>query len=109
MNVKTVLILLAMAVVLFFIGRFTAPGEKKDYKAQIDSIKLAYKDIDIQLKKNKDSILFYKTQANDLSMKADKEQKVKIIYKVQYEKDTANYHHLSLASRDSVIRAIFLH
>jgi|SRR6185369_4657736 len=109
MNYKTVLVLIAIAVALFFVGRFTAPKPKKDYKAELDSINLAYKAIDLQLKQNKDSITLYKNKADSAYQKAIKEQKVKIVYKAQYEKDTARYHHLSVHARDSVIRAIFLY
>lgn len=108
MNAKTILILLAIAVVLFFAGRFTAPRPRKDYKVEMDSIKLAYKVIDQQLKQNKDSIDFYKKKALDAYQQAEKAQKIKIIYQAQYEKDTARYHRLSVHARDSIIRAIFL-
>jgi len=108
MNIKTILILLAIAAALFFIGRFTAPKPVKDYKPQLDSIKLASKAIDVILKQNDDSISFYKNKANQMYQQADGEQKVKIIYKIQYAKDTTYNHHITAVRRDSVIRAIFL-
>jgi len=107
MKLSLNVILILIAIGLFFVGRWTGPKHVVVDTHKIDSLIIDKKQAELDLAVFKDSVNQYKLIAHSWQLlAADKKERI-VIQKI-YAKDTAHNRSLSVLQRDSLIRTIFL-
>lgn len=104
---NSTVILIFVAVALFFVGRWTSPTTVTVDTHKIDSLIRDKRQAEIDLTILKDSVTQYKVLSHSWQLLAN-DKKERIIIRTIYAQDTAHNRRLSVVQRDSLIRTIFL-
>lgn len=108
-SVKFIIVVLAVGVVLFFAGRFTAPKPGKSFTHEYDSIRRVRVQLERDLRSARDSVRHFVILSQtwfDLAQKAEKEKQK---FKTLYVKEINRIHNFTDVQLDSAIRAVYLH
>ncbi len=108
-SIKIIIVVLAVGVVLFFAGRFTAPKPGKDYSREYDSIRKVRLQLERELQMARDSTKHFVILSDTWFNEAMKAQKDKAKFKTLYDKEINRIHNFTDVQLDSAIRAVWLH